>query len=78
MNADLDGSYHIPGTTKGPLPSPEVTDFLKRHPQARIIVVVDTHCIQETGGFLWYGSEPKSFQSCTLYDVNRPDLIDSR
>ena len=71
----LDGSYHEPGTTAGPLPNPEVSNFLDQHPTAKIIVIIDTHCIQETGGFLWRGTDSESYQSCSLYDVSRVDSV---
>ena len=71
----LDGSWHEPGKTRGPLPSPEVTNFLDQHRTAKIIVVVDTHCIQETGGFLWYGHDANTYQSCSLYEVSWIDSV---
>ena len=71
VSSRLDGSFHLPGTTEGPLPYPEVSDFLDRRPSARIIVVIDTHCIQDTGGFLWDGNSAESYKSCELYDVSR-------
>lgn len=67
----LDGSYHEPGKTKGPLPNPDVTEFLEQYPTAKIIVVVDTHCLQETGGLLWYGNNTDTYQACTLYGVSK-------
>lgn len=71
----LDGSWHEPGTTVGPLPDPEISHFLDEHPTAKIIVVVDTHCLQETGGFIWCGTGPESYRSCGLYDVSEMDSI---
>jgi hypothetical protein len=66
----LDGAYHIPGMARPPLPHPEVTSFLKMHPTAKIIVVVDTHCLQESGEFVWSGSGSTDFGVCMLRDVS--------
>jgi hypothetical protein len=66
----LDGAYCLPGTTKPPLPNPEVTSFLKKHPTAKIIVIVDTHCLQESGEFIWSGGGQTDYGLCTLLSVS--------
>jgi len=43
--------------------------FLTTHVTAKIIVVVDTHCVPESGLFIWSGDKPETFQSCTLGTV---------
>jgi len=40
--------------------------FLAKHVTAKIIVVIDMHCMQESGLFIWSGDKPETFQSCTL------------
>ena len=54
------------------LPYPEVTKFLKKHPTAKIVLVVDTHCLQETGGFVWQGSKDE-VRACALWEVRKPE-----
>jgi hypothetical protein len=44
-------------------------DFLKWHPTAKIIVVVDTHCLDETGFFIWGGTDAASYKASCLEDV---------
>jgi hypothetical protein len=43
--------------------------FLKRHPTAKIIVIVDTHCLAETGFFIWGGTDAASYKASCLEDV---------
>lgn len=43
-------------------------NFLKNHPAAKIVVVIDTHCL-DTGRFAWDGDGPGSYQSCTMHEV---------
>ena len=50
------------------LPYPDIMDFLVTHPMAKIVLVVDTHCLQETGGFVWAGDRDKT-KACTLWEV---------
>jgi hypothetical protein len=49
----------------------EVLAFLKRHPFARIVVVIDTHCL-ENGAFVYEGDSPESYQGCLLPEASRP------
>lgn len=42
--------------------------FLKAHPMAKIVVVVDTHCL-DNGSFVWKGATPTEYSSCTLLEV---------
>ena len=42
--------------------------FLEAHPMAKIVVVVDTHCL-DNGTFVWKGATPSEYTSCTLLEV---------
>jgi len=42
--------------------------FLKARPMARIIIVVDTHCL-ENGFFMYVGDSPVSLMGCALLEV---------
>lgn|ERR1700679_431320 len=42
--------------------------FLKAYPMAKIVVVIDTHCL-DNGTFVWKGATPVEYDSCTLLDV---------
>lgn len=67
----LDGTHHEPGQLQqSKLPHPEVSAFLTGHPTAKIIVIVDTHSIQETGTFLWNGTRAEDYESCSLFAVS--------
>ena len=46
----------------------EAKDFLARYTTAKIIVVIDTHCV-ENGAFLWTGDSSVTFQSCSLLEA---------
>jgi hypothetical protein len=50
------------------LPYPDITKFLATHPSAKIVLVVDTHCLQETGAFVWAGAKDETL-ACTLWEV---------
>lgn len=43
--------------------------FLKKHPTAKIVVVIDTHCF-DSGWFIWTGDSPETYQSCSLLEVS--------
>ena len=77
MEVPLNGQTNTPLPRKGrrgnqdDLPYPEITKFLTQHPTAKIVVVIDTHCFQENGLFVWSpgeGEQP-SPEGCTLWDV---------
>lgn len=72
VSIPLNGDWSEPGKKKKKksLPHPEVSTFLDKHPTAKIIVIVDTHCLQETSMFIWKGSsEAGDLDSCTLLGV---------
>ena len=39
--------------------------FLEHHETAKIIVVIDTHSLEEDGGFVWAGT-PGAYRGCKL------------
>ena len=49
--------------------------FLKDHPVAKIVVVIDTHCL-ENGAFVYAGNsngnDPKMYEGCSLLEVCLP------
>jgi len=51
--------------------------FLKTHPMAKIIFIVDTHCL-ENGYLVWTGDRPETYQGCTLLEVRLLRYIASR
>ena len=43
----------------------EVEQFLVTHPTAKLLIVVSTHCIEETGFFVYGGSsKQRNLMSC--------------
>lgn len=55
---------------EGDDPFPELSAFLKRHPTAKIVLIIDTHCLRETGLFVWGGHDAASYQACSLLSVS--------
>lgn len=49
-------------------PNKDAKDFLRKNPTAKIVVVIDTHCL-ENGAFVWTGDSPTSYQACFLAEV---------
>lgn len=54
---------------KQPNPAVEAAELLQQNPTAKIVIVIDTHCLDETGGFIWSGTEPSTFEACSLKEV---------
>ena len=52
-------------------PVVEALNFLSRFPTAKIIIVVDTHSV-ENGAFAWTSDpdNPKAFKTCYLYEAS--------
>ena len=48
--------------------------FLAANKTAKIVVVIDTHCLEETGSFVWRGSEPCDYEACLLPHVSTKPL----
>lgn len=52
-------------------------DFLQEHLMAKIVVVIDTHCL-ENGFLLWRGTTADDYKACTLLEVSTMDHHISR
>lgn len=51
-------------------PFTRAVDLLAHHPAAKIVVIVDTHCLEESGNFIWKGADTTAdFESCCLHEV---------
>ena len=50
-------------------PVSDVRTFLKDHPSAKIVVVIDTHCL-DNGAFVYQGSTPMSYAACYLPEAS--------
>lgn len=48
-----------------------VTKFLDRHSTAKIVVAIDTHCLEENGYFIYKGKNPQTYVACQLLEVSR-------
>lgn len=46
--------------------------FLKKRQAAKIVVVVDTHCL-DNGAFVYEGSTPQTYSGCRLEEVRLQD-----
>ena len=55
-------------------PADEAGDFLDRHPMVKIVVIIDTHCLEETGAFIYQGSSPESYKGCGMDEVSSIQL----
>lgn len=47
----------------------EIAEFLARHPTAKIIIVLDTHCLGENGAFIWKGHSAETYLFCRMKEV---------
>lgn len=64
------GAHGFGGSDMQELKDPlnKVAAFLERYTSAKIIVIIDTHCLD--GGFFAYkGSSPATYQGCSLEEV---------
>ena len=50
-------------------PIEEVVKFLTKWESAKIVVVVETHCL-ESGVLIWKGNEPANYETCSLFEVS--------
>jgi hypothetical protein len=74
LDADLPqepGVHHGNDGTVTKTSSPEMVEvFMTDNPMAKIIIVIDTHCL-DNGFFVWTGENAtKNFQSCSLLEVS--------
>ncbi|KAF9789147.1 hypothetical protein BJ322DRAFT_1102529 [Thelephora terrestris] len=49
-------------------PVKEVIEFLTTWQSAKIVVVIETHCL-ETGVLVWRGDEPANYETCSLNEI---------
>jgi hypothetical protein len=47
----------------------EIAAFLKLHPTAKIIILINTHCLEENGSFIYAGNGSSDYLACRLYEV---------
>jgi len=52
----------------------DVTEFMGRFPAAKIVVVLDTHSL-DNGYFAWKGSSPSTYEGCSLQEVYCPNRL---
>jgi len=45
--------------------------FLKQHSTAKIVFIVNTHCLPD-GFFVYLGDSPDTYKSCSLLEVSLP------
>lgn len=70
LELSLNGEVATQGSTKQEQKKYEVVrTFLNAHPTARIIVVVDTHCLEDSGAFIWKGDTPDTYEGRSLLEV---------
>jgi len=43
--------------------------FLEKHSTAKIVFIVDTHCL-DNGYFVYKGASPKTYEACSLLEVS--------
>lgn len=48
----------------------KISGFFKRHPTAKIVIIVDTHCL-DNGAFVYEGHSPETFKACGLDEVSK-------
>jgi len=64
------GKPHARKATKRVRDREAAADFLENNPTAKIVVVLDTHCLEETGAFIYNGDTPDSYESCHMVHVS--------
>ena len=66
---DGGGKQVIDGLAKGSKGPTQIRQFLKDHESAKIIIIIDTHCLP-SGGFVWKtGSNYETYGECSLLEV---------
>ena len=64
----VDNSHYDGGSTKKTDTSKAAETFLEEFPTAKIVVIIDSHCL-ENGFFVWNGDTKSSYQACPLLAV---------
>ena len=49
-----------------------VSAFLKQYDTAKIVFIVDTHCGDTDGRFIYTGCKPTKYKMCSLEEVAHP------
>lgn len=44
--------------------------FLADYPTAKIIIVLNTHSLRESGAFVWGGTDPTNYLTCYMFEVS--------
>ena len=47
----------------------DIEGFLNTYATAKIVVIIDTHSLEESGDFIWSGGGKKKLSGCTLHQV---------
>ena len=47
----------------------ELAEFLNDHPLAKIIIIINTHSLNQTGAFMWGGTTAVDYKTCYMYPV---------
>jgi hypothetical protein len=73
MDIPLGGvGNHCPeGSIEVANPAAAAEEFLEQHKSAKIIVVIDTHCL-ENGAFVYDGQSPENYKACFINRVSAP------
>ena len=53
-------------------PVKDVRAFMRKNTSAKIVVVIDTHCL-DNGAFVYTGNSPDTYQGCLLPEVSAFD-----
>jgi hypothetical protein len=70
MGRSLRAGQAESGSQEGRRPEDMAGDFLDCHPTAKIVVIIDTHCLEETGGFIYKGNTPDTYEACSMEEVS--------
>ena len=71
LDISLDGSNTGDIRQKGrpgAVSAEEAGRFLMEYPTAKIVVIIDTHCVKN-GSFVWKGTSSTGFQACGMDEV---------
>jgi hypothetical protein len=60
---------HATGRSKAGRALAAAVDLLNKYPTAKIVVIVDTHSLEESGFFIYTGSTPGEYKACCLNEV---------
>ena len=72
MDVTIGGHINKPKGRGNTLPHEEISLFLDRHRTAKIVVVIDTHSLTESGRFVCGEIDDQSLESCTMWQVRTP------